>query len=97
MAYRIIFEDVKKTIHEISILDSVPNVGDDIAITYRDQSGHLTGKTVAFPVKHRTFGYDKINRPEGYSSPLDNVMYATTVHVLLGEPVHPIVFEKAEV
>lgn len=96
MGYRIIFEDVKKTIHEITFLDGVPNVGDDIAITHRDHNGHLTGKVEAFPVKHRTFGYDKFNRPEGYSSPLDNAMNLTTVHVLLGEPVHPIVFEKAE-
>ena len=95
MAYRIIFEDVKKTIHEVAILDGVPNVGDDIAITYRDRSGKLTGEVVAHPVKHRTFGYDKINRPADWS-PLDNAMYLTTVHVLLGEPVHPIVFEKAE-
>lgn len=95
MAYRIIFKDVKNTIREVAILDGVPNVGDNIAITYRDATGKLTGEVVAFPVKHRTFGYDKINRSAG-SSPLDNGMYLTTVHVLLGEPVHPIMFEKAE-
>lgn len=95
MAYRIIFEDVKKTIHEIAILDSVPNVGDDIAITHRDQNGHLTGELVAFSVKHRTFVYEKFNRPAPLS-PLDNAMNLNTVHVLLGESVHPIVFEKAE-
>ncbi len=97
MAYRIIFEDVKKTINEIAILDGVPNVGDDVAITYRDYNGHLTGKVVAHPVKHRTFGYEKFNRPAGYSSsPLDSAMHLTTVHVLLGDPVHPVVFEKTE-
>ena len=96
MAYRIIFEDVKKTIHEITILDSVPNVGDDIVITYRDYAGHLTGDQDAFPVKHRTFGYEKFDRPAGYSSPLDNGMHLTIVHVLLGDPVDPIVFEEAE-
>ena len=96
MAYRIIFEDVKKTIHEIAILDSVPNVGDDIVITYRDYSGQLTGKIDAFPVKHRTFGYEKYDRPAGYGSPLDNGMHLTTVHVLLGDPIQPVVFEKPE-
>jgi len=95
MGYRIIFEDVKKTIREVAILDGVPNVGDNIAITYRDQNGHLTGEVVAFPVKHRTFGYEKFNRPAG-SSHLETAMNLNTVHVLLGEPVHPIVFEKAE-
>ncbi|KKL05271.1 hypothetical protein LCGC14_2607710 [marine sediment metagenome] len=96
MAYRIIFEDVKKTIHEITILDSVPNVGDDIVITYRDYAGHLTGDQDAFPVKHRTFGYEKFDRPAGYSAPLDNGMHLTTVHVLLGDPIQAVVFEKAE-
>ena len=95
MAYRIIFKDVKKTVHEIAILDGVPNVGDDVSITYRDMNGHLTGKVAAFPVKHRTFGYEKFNRPAPLS-PLDNAMHLTTVHVLLGDPVHPIVFEKTE-
>ena len=96
MGYRIIFEDRAKTISEITFLDGVPEVGDDITITYRDYNGHLTGKVASFPVKHRTFGYEKFDRPAGYSSPLDNGMHLTTVHVLLGEPVHPIVFEKAE-
>ena len=95
MAYRIIFEDVKKTIHEIAILDSVPDVGDDIAITYRDHSGRLTGEVAAFSVKHRTFAYDKYNRSASLSM-LDSSMHLVTVHVLLGDPVHPIVFEKAE-
>ncbi len=96
MAYRIIFEDVKKTIHEVTILDSVPNVGDDIVITYRDYSGQLTGKVDAFPVKHRTFGYEKFDRPAGYVTPLDNGMHLTTVHVLLGDPIQAVVFEKVE-
>lgn len=95
MAYKVIFEDVKKTIHELTILDSVPNVGDDIVITYRDYAGNLTGVVDAFPVKHRTFEYEKFDRPAGYVAPLDNGMHLTTVHVLLGEPVHPVVFEKA--
>ncbi len=94
MAYRIIFEDVKKTIHEISILDSVPSVGDDIAITYRDSSGHLTGELAAFSVKHRTFVYEKYDRPA--DDLIDNSMHLNTVHVLLGESVHPIMFEKTE-
>jgi len=95
MGYRIIFEDVKKTIHEIAFLDSIPNVGDDIAITYRDLNGNLTGELVAFSVKHRTFVYEKFDRPAPLS-PLDNGMNLNTVHVLLGESVHPIMFEKAE-
>lgn len=95
MAYRVIFEDVKNTIHEVAILDSVPNVGDDIMITYRDQDGRLTGDEDAFSVKHRTFGFEKFDRPVGLS-PLDNAMRLVTVHVLLGDSVHPIVFEKPE-
>ncbi len=96
MAYRIIFEDVKKTIHEIAILDSVPDVGDNIAITYRDYNGKLTGEIVAFEVRHRTFGYEKYERPAGYSSHLETAMHLNTVHILLGDQVHPIMFEKAE-
>lgn len=95
MAYKVIFEDVKKTIHEVTILDSVPNVGDDIAITYRDYVGHLTGAVDTFSVTHRTFEYEKFDRPADYVAPLDNGMHLTTVHVLLGDPVHPVVFEKA--
>jgi len=95
MAYRVIFEDLKKTIHEIAILDGVPNVGDDIVITYRDYTGHLTGDIDAFPVKHRTFGYEKFDRPAG-TSPLDRAMYLTTVHVLLGDPIQSVVFETPE-
>ena len=94
MGYRIIFEDVKKTIHEITFLDGVPNVGDDIAITYRDQAGNLTGEIAAFSVTHRTFVYEKYDRPAG--DLIDGAMHLNTVHVLLGESVHPIVFEKPE-
>ncbi len=95
MAYRIIFEDVKKTIREIAILDGVPNVGDNIAITYRDLNGRLTGKVVAFEVRHRTFGYEKFDRPEDEMR-RGVAMHLATVHVLLGDEVHPILFEKAE-
>ena len=94
MGYRIIFEDRAKTIHEIAFLDAVPNVGDDIAITYRDQAGNLTGKLLAFSVKHRTFVYEKYDRPA--DDLIDGAMHLNTVHVLLGESVHPIMFEKME-
>ena len=94
MAYRIIFEDVKKTIHEIAILDSVPNVGDDIVMTYFDPELKCIGEA-AFPVKHRTFAYKKYFSPPGGQS-LGNSIHLDKVHVLLGEPIHPIVFETPE-
>lgn len=94
MAYRIIFEDVKKTIHEIAFLDGVPNVGDVISITHYDASAHPTGEVTAFPIKHRTFEYSKFHRPAGGS--LDSHMHLDTVHILLGDPVQPVVFEKTE-
>lgn len=82
MAYKVIFKSPGGMVEEC-VLDSVPDIGDDVTITHYDPEGEPTGWKATFPVLARRWDYEKHDRPSG-SSLLDSHMYLTTVHVKLG-------------
>ncbi len=89
MAYKVIFTSPdgstspnSSRIVEETILDSVPNIGDDITITHYDLEGEPTDKVDTYPVLGRRWAYDKHDRVTGHM--LDSQMHLVTVYVELG-------------
>ena len=91
MAYKVIFTapdgstSPNGRIVEECILDSVPNIGDDVMITHYDLEGEPSGKVDTYPVLGRRWAYDKYDRVTGHM--LDSQMHLVTVHISLGLPM----------